>query len=775
MNLPRLVMRLLLGPRLPITSGTRGVAGIEHEIVIRRDRWGVPHITAQSESDAWYALGFCHGQDRAFQLETLLRVARGTLSELLGPDGLAIDRLSRRIGFIRTAEQQMQVVSPQVRAALEAYARGVNAGATEGTRRLAHEFVLLRSRPTPWRAVDALGYGKVLSFLLATNWDVELARLKILTEDGAEALQALDPAYPEWQPVISPPGAPAGPALDRLIEDAVTFIGVVGGGGGSNNWSLAATRTGTGRPILANDPHLAPSLPPHWYLVHITTPEWSLAGASFLGLPIVGAGHNEFAAWGVTVGMTDNTDLFLEEVGPDGHTLRQGEDFVPCEVRVERIAVKGRADVTEEVLVTPRGPVISPALDGEAGAISMRAVWLDPLPIDGLFSVHRARSFEEFRAAFADWPALPLNMAYADETGTIGWQLIGAAPKRRKGHGAVPLPGRDPEAGWEDGLVPHQEMPYLVNPDTGWIVTANNKVIRDGDGPFLTVDWLDGYRAARILEVLQGREDWDPASMTAVQLDQESLPWWEMRQAVLAASSGNPNTAQALELLRRWDGQLTADSPAAAVFELFVAEMSKRVARARVPRGYAWALGLGYPPLVTQTAVSARRVGHLVGLLRAQPPDWFPRSWDDEIGEALSDAVHLLQSKHGSNVSAWAWGKIRPLTLTHPFGQRKPFDRIFNLGPIPWGGDCNTPSQAAVLPLDPTANPAFIASLRMVVDVGEWENSRFVLPGGQSGNPFSPHYADQFPLWQRGESIPIPWSPAAVEQATRDTLRLFPA
>lgn len=775
MHVARRLMLLLLGRRLPITTGTLTVPGVESDVIIQRDRWGVPIIEAGSDADAWYGLGFCHGQDRAFQLESLLRVVRGTLAELVGPDGLPVDRLSRRIGFLHAAEQHLSTMSLELRSMLGSYAGGVNAGATVGVRKRAHEFVLTRSKPTPWRAADVVGYIKLTSFLLATNWDVELARLKILREDGPEALAALDPTYAEWQPVISPPGELAGPAQDRLLTEIEALLQVSHAGGGSNNWAVAPANTATGRPILANDPHLSPALPPHWYLAHIRTPDWAVAGASFVGFPNIPVGHNGFAAWGVTVGMTDNTDLFVEEIGPDGRSVRQGSEFVPCEVRQERIAVKGAPDATEEVLVTPRGPIIGPAMGDDVGAISMRAVWLDPHPMEGLLHLHRTSSFDDFHRHTSFWPALPLNLAYADASGSIGWQLIGNAPRRRKGRGALPLPGWDPDAGWEEDLVPHEEMPYLVSPERGFVVTANNKATPDGAGPFLTVDWIEGYRAARILEALKERDSWDLDATSRLQMDQMSLPWWEMREVVLAAPARDDDTSLALELLRNWDGRAGADSPAAAVFELFVAEMARRVARAKAPKSYRWALGEGFHPLTPHNTFGVRRVGHLVRLLRDQPPGWFGRPWEDEIGDALRATIRHLQDNQGEDSARWAWGHVRPLTLVHPFGARKPFDRIFNLGPIPWGGDANTPAQAEAPPLEPTGNPPFIASLRMVVDVGAWDNSRFILPGGQSGNPLSPHYWDQFLLWKQGEGIPIPWSDSAREAAATQTLRLASA
>ena len=403
MNWARLLFRLALGRRMPITSGTLAVPGIMGELTIRRDRYGIPYIEAQNDDDAWYGLGFCQGQDRAFQLHGMQRLVRGTLAELIGPDGLPLDRLSRRIGFRHSAEQQIVALDDDVNRALDAFGRGVTDDSTLGCRRKAHEFALLRAEPTTYDAADIVGVLKIMSFTLASNWDVELARLKILTEDGADALKDLDPVYPEWHAVSSPPGAPAGPAMDRLAEDLSLFTAVSGRGGGSNNWAIAPSRTATGRAILANDPHLDAAMPPYWYLAHLRTPEWTVAGASFVGAPSIPVGHNGTAAWGITAGLTDNTDLFIEQVGPDGKSIREGNEYVPCEIRREVIRVKAGPAIEEDVLVTTRGPIIGPALAGEVGALSLRATWLDPRPIRGLLDVHRARSFQEFRRAFERW------------------------------------------------------------------------------------------------------------------------------------------------------------------------------------------------------------------------------------------------------------------------------------------------------------------------------------------------------------------------------------
>ncbi|UCE64288.1 MAG: penicillin acylase family protein [Nitrospirota bacterium] len=774
MNFPKLIFALLFGRRLPITSGKLEVSGVKKSVLIRRDEYGIPYIEAKGDEDAWYGLGFCHGQDRAFQLEGLLRVVRGTLAELSGPAALPVDRLSRRIGFFHSAEKHLQVLDHDVLQNLEAYAKGVTDGTKLGCRRLAHEFTLLRTQPTPYQAADALGAIKLMSFLAASNWDCELARLKILTEDGPEALAALDPTYPEWHPVTSPPGGLAGEALDRLSDDLAIFTANVGQVGGSNNWAIAPSHTSTGRTILANDPHLPSVLPPHWYLAHIRTSDWTVAGASFVGGPSFPAGHNETAAWGVTFGFVDNTDLFIEEIGADGQSVRNGDDFIPCETRLETIHVKGGKSVEEKVLVTPRGPIISPALEGEFGAISLRATWLDLKPVRGLLQIHRSESFEEFRSAFEQWPGPSLNMVYADTSGAIGWQLAGEAPKRRKGWGTLPLAGWDAEVGWEKLPVPFDEMPHLADPETGFVATANNKPTIEDESPFLGTDWIDGYRLARIAEVLEARKDWDVASTQALQMDQKSLLWHELRDTILTVSTSTDEIRKALVVVEGWDGWVAADSTAATVFQIFIAEMVRRVAEAKAPRSWKWALGKGFTLIAPHSNFILRRGGHFARLVREQPAGWFDHPWSEEVADALTAVIRTLEMQYGTDPDKWAWGHIRSLTLKHPVGKRALFAPVFNLGPFAWGGDTNTVGQATVDTVDPTANPPFIASLRMVVDVGLWNESRFVLPGGQSGNPLSPHYDDQLALWQRGEGLTMAWSEEKIEQTTRYSLRLEP-
>ena len=581
MSLSRFLFRLLLGRRLPQTRGRLTVAGLRGPLQIHRDRWGIPYIEAGNDDDAFFGLGFCHGQDRAFQLEVLLRAIRGTLSELVGVAALPIDRMSRRIGFAFASRQQLACLDADVRAQLVAFAAGVNAGTTAGLPRRPHEFVLLKAQPTPWTPEDSLGVVKLISFTLASNWDQELARFHILCADGPDAVTALEPDYPPEHPVVSPPGGSAGPAFDALLRDLALFRATVGSRGASNNWAISGSRTASGRPLLANDPHLDARLPCHWYFAHLRTPDWAVAGASMVGGPAIIAGHNDHAAWGVTAGLIDNTDLFREQIGPDGASVREADHYTPCPVRTEVIRVKGADSVTENVLMTPRGPILGPSPAGNGEMLSFCAVWLQPRPLRGLLAVHRAKSFDDFRRLLADWPATSQNVVYADQGGTIGWQMVGLAPRRRKGFGSLPQPGWDPAAGWESELLPFEELPWCRDPAEGFIATANTKPRADGAGPYLGADWLDGYRLGAITRALAARSAWDLAGVLALQMDQRPLSWEEMSATILALSPAEADARRGLGLLRAWDGRLSVDSPAAAVFELFVNEMTLRVLKAQ--------------------------------------------------------------------------------------------------------------------------------------------------------------------------------------------------
>ncbi|MCS7271059.1 MAG: penicillin acylase family protein [Gemmataceae bacterium] len=797
MNVLRFLMGGLMGRRLPRLDGELRLNGPLDQIIIRRDNWGIPHIDARNDWDALFALGYCQGQDRPGQLEVLWRLARGRLAEWVGPAALRLDRLSRRIGFWQAAQAQLSVQAPWVQQWMAAFVAGVNAAYSTGLPRRPHEFVILGGQPSRWDEVDLLAVLKLQSFLLPSNWDMELLRLRLYIQDGPQAVLELDPlaaVNTQFCPVavtslgvdqlshstdnnqkIGPPSDTSSSllnALDYLRADLEALQAFVGVGGGSNNWVIAGQRTATGKPLLANDPHLTPSVPAPWYLAHVRTPEWEVAGAMFAGSLGFAIGHNGFCAWGVTAALSDNTDLFIEKLSPDGSCVQEADgSWQPCQLRQEVISVRGQPDHVEEVRITPRGPIISPALAEVPYPLSLRAVWLDPLPIDGFLSAPRARSFEQFRRAFQHWPLLPLNVVYADRDGTIGYQIVGQIPRRRGGYGLLPRPANCSDSGWQE-LVPFDQMPYLYNPPCGYLATANQdpRLTIPGMSVYLGADYCDSYRYRAVIEALAARPSgWTVEDCLQLQRNTRSVPWEDIRDVVLGLNVQDPEAQLAVQLLKDWDGQVDTDSPAAAVFEVFLAELLVELSQLKAARTWQSALQTGDSNLFAD-----RRVGHLVYLVRTQPPGWVT-SWPGMLEAALSRSVRRLRQHAGPAPPYWAWGHLRRLRLKHLlFGQVRGLATIFNLGPLPCPGDANTISQAAVAPLNPFADTHNMANLRAVFDLNDLENSRFVLCGGQSGNPCSPHYADQLPLWHRGEAITIPWSQAAVMRATRHTLRLLP-
>jgi penicillin G amidase len=783
MNLSRTILSVLLGQRLPIHTGTLRLKGVRNEVRIDRDRYGIPHIRAANEADAWFAQGFCQGQDRCFQLEMMSRVARGTLAALVGKEGIDVDRISRRIGFARHARAQFQSFDDETKEQLRAFARGVNEGKTAGLPKRPHEFAILGREPTEFEPEDTIALLALMNFLLASNWDAELTRLKVLELDGPEALRAIDRHYAEWLPTTLEhergrrhrrdlPLTPAG----ELFEAAHPLLSLLGAGGGSNNWAVSGGKTRFGRPIMANDPHLAPLLPAHWYLSHVKTPAWEIAGAGTMGSPGIVSGHNGFASWGVTAGMVDNTDLCIEEIGADGASCREGDAFLPCQVVEERIEVRRGETIAEKVLVTRRGPVVSPALEGaEKHALSLRATWLEVLPMNGVLDLQKTRSFADFRRCFEKWPGLTLNFVYADAEGNVGWQLAGLPPKRPPGTGIIPLPGWDPRYDW-DGLAQFEDLPFVLNPKEGFVATANGKptVAPKTD---LGHDWLDGYRMARIQAEISSRDDWDVTTTQKLQMNQLSQPWKEIRETVLSALRSDASLDQEdILCLEEWDGVVGAESSGAAIFEFFLHEIVSRAVMAKAPNSAEWVMGRPYSPHLVEVPMYAfRRISWIIRLIKEKPAGWFAHGWEAEIALAFRAACEELSRKEGSEPSRWKWGHIRKLELKHPLGKVGLFRKIFNLGPFPWGGDTNTIGQATNASIDPVCNPGAIPSLRTVVDVGAWHNSRFSLPGGQSGNPLSPNYDDLLEYWKRGDGVPIAWSEEAVKESSVASLVLEPS
>jgi penicillin G amidase len=771
----RTLFTAALRPRLPRLSGRVVLPGIQRRVTILRDGFGIPHVRSESESDAFFGLGFCHGQDRGGQLELSLRAVRGTLAEVAGAEGVPLDRLSRRVGFKRAAAAQLRSMRPEVITQLDAYARGVTAGMTAGMERKAHELTLLGCEPTPWTAEDVHAVSVLLCFALAANWDVELLRLEMLEKDGREAVLALDAPYPDDLPTSIPGlGEDRLRAAEALQSDLEMLGEVFPLAGASNAWALAPSRTKTGRPLLAADPHLPPDLPTHWYLAHVATPSWKASGASFLGIPAFAIGHSDFAAWGVTAAHADNTDLFLEEIQPDGVSVRGPRGVERCEVRHEVIAVKGQAPVVERVLVTPRGPIVSPALLGTSAALSLGATWLSSRPYTGLYRAHEAQDRRAFFDLFREASTSSVNVVYADREGHIGWRLGVEVPIRKGGHGTLPQPAWAADRGFTERLVPFEAMPSVVDPPEGFVVSANNAPTPpSAQGPFFGFDFLDGYRQ-RVLSEALAKGNFGLEDMVALQQDTRSIPWEELRDTVVGTVPTTEDAATARDLLEVWDGRMSGDSVGATIWALVSTSLISRIVRAKAPRTAERALGVGFHGDLPVSTMITRRTSHFVKLLKEQPAGFLPEGFPQAIAQALDLATKTLRGKFGEPGARWAWGVARPLRMHHPMGKTvRALDYVFAPGPVPFAGDATTVMQASIDLINPLASPLAVPSLRVVIDVGEWERSRFALISGQSASPESAHHFDQWDAWRSG-GLPIAWTEAAARASAHHVLELDP-
>ena len=789
-----LIVLTLLDRALPITQGRMAVPGLEGQVTVTRDRWGVPHIYAENLSDLFFAQGYVHAQDRLWQMELNRRIGSGRLAEIFGEVALDTDRFIRTVGFRRAAEADLEVLDEETRSALEAYAAGVNAFLAE-KQPLPLEFTILRFKPEPWTPLDSLTWGKVMAWNLSINWDTEILRARFIDKLGVERAAELEPMYPENNPAVVPSEVDYGRLSTRILEQyrqAAGWLGTSGAGVGSNNWVVDGTKSVTGKPLLANDPHLALQMPSIWYENHLVGDGIEVTGASFPGAPGVIIGHNAAIAWGVTNGFPDVQDLYVEKLNPENpHQYEYQGAWHDAVVAREEIHVKGRAEpVIEEVVITRHGPIISgivPPAEGEGEdtpPLALRWTALEPSTLfRAVMSLQRASNWEEFTAALRYWDVPAQNFVYADAEGNIGYYLAGRVPIRAKGMGLVPVPGWTGEYEWT-GWIPFEELPHTFNPPQHYVATANNRVVGDDYPYFITVEWMNGYRARRICDLLESKEKLAAEDFAAMHMDFYSIPGRELARYLAELEPEDEQARRAVELIRAWDFNLTADSVAGTIFEAVQLQLLRLAFADKLgPELAEHYLGSGFHPMLSATnAYLGRSAVLLLRLLENETSPWFadaesgqPRTRDEFLLLALEKAIAELRAALGEDMNRWQWGRLHQATFAHPLGQVKPLNLIFNRGPFPIGGDTDTVHQAAFIPNEPYAVKSWCASYRQIVDVSDWGRSLAIHTNGQSGQPGSRHYADMIPLWRNGEYHPMLWERAQVEAAAEDTLVLVPA
>ena len=628
---------------LPQTDGTIKVDGLEGPVRIRRDRWGVPHIEA-GEADIWFAEGFCHAQDRLFQMDFYRRATRGRLSEVAGPETLPIDRLMLTLGIRRAAEREAAALDPGVLAVLERFCEGVNAAAASA-RALPFEMQLMRQRKfEPWVPADVLGLGKLLAFGLATNWERELMRSDMLRALGPEMAAKLDPSYPVGNPIANQePWSGDGLAFVEQIDAVRRSMGLATEASGSNNWAVSGKRSATGSPLIAGDPHLGPSMPGIWYQVDLQVEGRFVRGASLPGLPGVYMGQNDDVCWTFTNVMPDVQDLFIERIEDDRYLFE--EEWLPLEVVREEIPVKGRTHPELlEVRSTHHGPIVNEALGADdAEPLALRWLTIDePTAFSGMFELHGIRSGGDLVARLEGHVAPASNLIWADRD-SIGYKMIGRLPLRKGGCPDLPKPGWTGEFEWE-GTIPYDELPELVDPECGFLLTANNRIVGDDYPHHITSEWFDGFRAKRIEDLLVASEEHDIDGFEAMQTDVLSLPGLEAARRLGRLSPAGQRERSAIERLLSWDGRLDVDSVAGSIYQAFLLRLAREVARAVIgdrDLSERW-LDRADNGFIAHVTSPWRWHSHLMDLWEEADEELIGRPWDELVLESLAGALDDL-------------------------------------------------------------------------------------------------------------------------------------
>jgi penicillin amidase len=775
----RSALTFLSKRRRPLIDGMSNVPGLTAPVEVIRDRWGIPHIYASNTHDVFFAQGFVHAQDRLWQMEVNRRTATGRLSEIFGAVALDTDRAVRTFGFARIAQIDLDRAADDILGVVRAYTDGVNAFLQHPSAQLPVEFTMLRHTPEPWTPLDTMAFMRVLVWQLSHAWYGEIARAQLIDAVGPEHAAELEIHYPAANPTTLPQGvefnalepngllqALRGPFLDH--------------GKGSNAWCVTGSKTTTGQPFLCNDPHLPLMLPSLWYKVHLVGGTLNTIGVSLPGVPLVLIGHNARVAWGITLAYTDCEDLFIEKLDPARPNKYHFRDELrTADVVLEEIRVKGRAQPhVEEVTITQHGPIISDVIGYPGRRVAVNSMALRPSQVArGWLWLNQAQSWDDFVRAMRLIEAPQLNVAYADVSGNIGYWCTGRVPIRAQGKGDVPVPGWTGEYEWI-GEVPFEEMPHALNPQQGYVVTCNHRLVPADYPHFLGEVWMNGYRARRLVEVLESKDSFSIDDMRTLQLDFCCLPGVEFAQRAGDLQSDDPDVALALDLLRKWDGDLTAETVGGTIYEVARYTLVRNVFEAALSKSLTdQVLGKGFHPLLM---TASEFYGHdTVSILRLldNPQSWWMQQAggrDAVLARSLKEAIAWLRNTLGPAPAQWQWGRLHRVTFPHAMALQKPLDKVFNRGPYPIGGDTDTVCQVAMLPDDPYDNKAWSPTYRQIVDLGDLSRSQWIYAPGQAGQVGHKHYDDLIEPWRNGETIPMLWTREQVEGAAEGKLVLQP-
>jgi penicillin amidase len=772
-----ILVLLLLAYRViaqPATSGTVPVDAtlLPRAVTVERDRDGIPTIRAQTLDDAWFAMGYVHGQDRLWQLEMNRRIASGQLAEVLGPGAAETDKFLRTLGVARAAKAQFARLDAATQQALRRYADGVNAAAA-AVRALPPEFLLLGFRPGVWQPEDSVAWSIMMAWDLGGNWSSELLRLQLAQRLSVAQIDELLP------PLSAPPvpiadyaamyrnlGITAAQA-DAVASLATAFPEIGSGGLGSNNWVIAGSRTASGKPLLANDPHLSLNVPAIWYLARIEADGLQLQGATLPGLPYIVLGRNQHVAWGFTNTGPDVQDLYLERFNPaDPNAVLGPKGLESMQLVLETIRIKGERDLPLNVRISPRGPIISDvheptrrALGASGFGLSFRWTALDPdnLTVRAGLGLNRARNAQEVEAALRDWAAPMQNVVFADAAGNIGFVAAGRVPKRRSDNdlqGLAPAPAWEPRYDW-DGYIPYEQLPREYNPERGYIATANNNILPDAYPFFMTTEWALPFRVQRIAQRIEAVPKHDVASLQAMQADVMSLamPAW---QRVIDAQGGlKPQTElgrRAWAMLQGFDGDMRADRPEPLIWNAWLAAAGRRLLAGRLGGAQAYDRLFGRRDLLAGLLLMTRNGSALCD----DPATPQKESCIDALSAAFDAAMADVAKAQGGDPARWRWGDAHQARSEHrPFGKQPLLARLFDLR-VPSPGDTYTINvgKTAQIGPEPLSN-VHAPSLRAIYDLSSPQAAWMMHSTGQGGNRLLAHYGDFVERWAQVRYIDL--------------------
>ena len=822
----------------PATGGEVELPSLTAPVTVLRDERGVPHIYADSTADLMRAQGFTAASDRFFEMDLRRHVTAGRLAELVGEAGLETDKVIRTLGWRRVAEAELPTLAVTTRRMLDAYAEGVNdyLAAHPDPRSIALEYTILGIRnsgyrPERWSALDSLAWLKAMAWDLRSDYSDELTRARLAGTIRKSQLELLYPPYPydtnkpilsraDWVGAVTRPVSESGPvpvatadyaaAMERTSRalDAIPALLGEGEGIGSNSWVVSGAKSSTGQPLLANDPHLGVSIPGIWTQVGLHCRSLSAecpfdtSGFAFAGMPGVVIGHNQSIAWGFTNLAPDVSDFYLEKI--NGDLVEVDGRQVPLELRSETIKVAGGDDVTITVRATKHGPIVSDVIESVAAAgratlvdgeratrqYDVALAWTGLLPgktADSIYQLNVAQNFEDFRAAARNFAVPSQNLLYADTAGHIGYQAPGLVPVRTSAVSGSP-PGYWPAPGWDStydwrGFVPFEAMPFAFDPAEGFIVAAN-QAVTSVRRPFLTSEWDYGFRSQRIRDEIERLGTMTPQAMVDLQMDSRNGFAPTLVKELMAIDlSADDFTRSAQDLLEDWDYTQPADKSRASASAAYFNAVWRNILRytfEELPEDLSPEGGSRWMVAVT-------------GLLRDPTNDW----WDDRntrgvvegapeiLRKAMVEARLDLTEQLGKDPATWRWGRLHSLTFEHQVlgGDTVPayVRQVFNRGPIPlpggssivnangWDASYGDPETAQAYRVD------WGPSMRMVIDLGSLDASRWVNQTGQSGHPYNDHYTDQMDAWELGGTFPWPHSVEAVKAAAAAQQTLVPA